>query len=505
MTGVQVSTERAESHIHLETRTGLYRDSVALMRLSGQLRGAAGVRDALVAMATPLNLELLAGLGFPTPEGAGANDLVVAVRASGESALRDALASLEAGLAERPGPGSDDGFAPAQPARTTASAAARDTSAAVALVSVPGQYAFVEAVDALEAGLHPMIFSDNLPVEQERALKRLATERGLLVLGPDCGTAVIDGVGLGFANAVRRGPVGLVAASGTGAQQLMCLLDAAEVGISHCLGVGGRDLSAAVGGAATRQALRLLDADPGTELVVLVSKVPEPAVAAEVAGWAAELATPVVLAFLGAGCVDLTGAAEEVLVRLGRAVPRWPSWLPAAKVAPASRAGALRALYSGGTLCQEALTVLGPALGAVASNTGAGLPGVRSLSDSGRSGHLAVDFGADEYTAGRAHPMIDPTVLLAALAAELADPAVGVVLLDVVLGHGAHPDPAAGIVRTLGEADRTVPVVAALVGTGGDPQSVAGQAEALRAAGVRVFASNAEAARTAAGLVGGGG
>ncbi|MEV4188100.1 FdrA family protein, partial [Streptosporangium canum] len=394
--------------------------------------------------------------------------------------------------------------------------AARGRAATLAMVSVPGEHAFAEAMDAIEAGLSVMIFSDNVPVEQEVLLKRRAAERGVLVMGPDCGTAVIAGAGLGFANVLRPGPVGLVAASGTGAQQVSCLLDLAGVGVGHVLGVGGRDLSEEVGGLSTLRALEALDADPATELIVLISKPPAPEVARTVREAVAKLETPVVTALLGPGQDDLTAAAENALRALGVAVPTWRSWPAPAPPPPddrpraagrdtggagagrtgtdtegagagragtgtegaggsggGTRAGTLRGVYSGGTLCAEARLIAG-------------------------TGEF-TDFGDDAYTRGRAHPMIDPTLRLEALAEV---PPGDVVLLDVVLGHGADPDPSARLAPGIAAAvARGVPVVVALIGSEGDPQGLNAQAEAVRAAGAAVFTSNAQAARHAAGLL----
>ncbi len=368
-------------------------------------------------------------------------------------------------------------------------------------MSVPGPYAFVEAMDALEAGLSVVVFSDNVPLEQEVRLKDEAARRDLLVMGPDCGTAAVGGVGIGFANVVRPGRVGLVAASGTGAQQLMCLLDEAGVGVSACLGVGGRDLSAAVGGRSTRQALRALDEDPGTDLVVLVSKPPAPEVADDVAALADALSTPVHLALLGEGADDLTAVAERVLGALGAPVPTWPTWLP--DDPPAARPGALRGLFSGGTLCDEAMAIAVAALGPVASNVPL-RPEWALPTDLAADGHAMVDLGDDRLTAGRPHPMIDPTLRLERLARDAADPSVAVLLLDVVLGHGADPDPAASLAPAIAAARGRRPelaVVVSLCGTAGDPQGRERQALALRDAGASVLLSNAAAARLAVSLV----
>jgi FdrA protein len=291
---------------HVEVRPGAYADSVTLLQVSRAVASEPGVDAAMVAMATPLNLDLLVGMGFESPA-AGPNDMVLALRIGSDGDLDAALATVDAALTaarRTPAPGAVE----AAPPRTTA-AALRDSDATLALVSVPGPHAFVEAMDALAADRDVMVFSDNVPLEQEIRLKTEAARRDRLVMGPDCGTAVVGGLGLGFANAVRPGPVGVVAASGTGCQQLLCLLDAAGVGITAAFGVGGRDLSEPVGGASTRQAMRRLDADPATELIVVVSKPPSGRVADELAAFAEALATPVEFVLLGPGEPDLTAGA----------------------------------------------------------------------------------------------------------------------------------------------------------------------------------------------------
>ncbi|MGN9782724.1 FdrA family protein [Nonomuraea sp. ZG12] len=450
-------------------RRGAYYDSVTLMRVSGALAELPGTEVAIVAMATELNLGLARDLGFDVP-GADPGDLLVALRGAD---IEAAVAELDRRLQAQAGRPAQGSQAAEQPPLTTRSAAAR-SAADLVLVSVPGEHAFCEALDAIEAGLPVMIFSDGVPVAQERLLKELADERGLLVMGPDCGTAVVGGVGLGFANVLRPGPVGVVAASGTGAQQVTCLLDLAGVGVSHVLGVGGRDLSAPIGGRATLRALRMLDDDPGTELIMLISKPPSPDVAESVQKVVATLRTPVVTALLGQG-EDLTAATETALRALNRPVPQWPHHPADTSTRPGrsdgSAEGVLVGIYSGGTLCAEAASVAG-------------------------RGEF-TDYGDDAYTRGRAHPMIDPTLRLEAL--RRVRPG-DVVLMDVVLGHGADPDPAAGLAPVI--AGVPAPVVVALIGTEADPQGLRRQRAAFGQAGAAVFASNAQAARHARSLLG---
>ncbi|GCD91584.1 FdrA family protein [Nocardioides sp. LS1] len=466
--------DTSASTTHVELRSGAYADSVTLLQVSRAVQGVDGVAAAQVAMATGLNIEVLTEMGFEVPPTATANDMVVAIRLAEGGSLEAALAGVDRALADANR--RSDSTAEVAPHRTTATAA-RDAADALVLVSVPGASALVEAMDALDAGRDVMVFSDNVSVEDELALKRTAAERGLLVMGPDCGTAVVGGLGLGFANAVDPGPVGIVAASGTGCQQLLALLDHAGVGVTSALGVGGRDLSSEVRGLATREAMRRLDADPAVELIVVVSKPPAADVAAEIRAYADTLATPVSFALLGAGQPDLTDAAEAVLARMGREVPTWPV---CGEAAAPTGGTLLRGLFVGGTLASEAKLLAAAALGTDA-------------------GHTFVDFGDDAYTAGRAHPMIDPTLRLDHLAKAAADPDTAVILLDVVLGHGAEPDPGTALAPVLAAIDK--PLVVAVIGTDGDPQGLETQVRALVGAGAEVHMSNARATRRAIELV----
>jgi FdrA protein len=363
-------------------------------------------------------------------------------------------------------------------------------------------------MDAVSAGVSVMLFSDNVSVEQEILLKDEAELRDVLVMGPDCGTAVVGGLGLGFANALRPGPVGIVAASGTGAQEVTCLLDADDVGVTAVLGVGGRDLSAAVGGRSTLAAMKVLDKHPGTKFVVVLSKPPDPGVADQVRAAAASLATPSLVAFVGRGQEDLAAATARILVALGRTPtppPQWP-----APYERKRRPGFVRGLFSGGTLCDEAMAIAADCLGPIASNTpleaswalGADLRG---------PGHLMIDFGDDKLTTGRPHPMIDQTLRLERIAQEAADPSCAVLLLDVVLGYGAHRDPASELApsieaarETARRAGRDLAVVVSLVGSRSDPQGRDSTAKALAGAGASVHLSNAAAARAAVDLIEGG-
>jgi FdrA protein len=471
----------------VQVRRGSYQDSVSLMQVSRELQDREGVTSALVAMATELNLGLLADMGFEPPPEASPNDMLVAIDADSDAAVDDAVAALDAALVRRPSSGDASGADAVSPPATIA-AAARRGGASLALVSTPGAVAAIDAADAISAGLDVMVFSDNVSVEQEVALKDLASAAGVLMMGPDCGTAVVGGLGLGFANVVRPGPVGIVAASGTGAQHLLALLDGAGIGVTHCLGVGGRDLSAAVGGRATLAALDALDADDDISTIVVISKPPAPEVAEA-------LGTQVVVGYLSAAQPDITVTAASVAQAIGMQWAPPPRWGAAA---PPARAGYLRGLFSGGTLCDEAMLIAVQQLGTVSSNIAlAGQPSLGAGLES--DGHTFIDFGDDRLTVGRAHPMIDPTLRLQRLHQELGDPDCAVVLLDVVLGNGAHPDPAADLATAI--AGGGTPVVVSLVGTRDDPQGLDDTADRLAAAGAIVHASNSAATREALSLV----
>jgi succinyl-CoA synthetase alpha subunit len=497
---------------------GVYRDSVALMQLSASLKALPGVQEASAIVATEGNLALLREVGLlETDMAARPSDLLVIVRArtaaAGEAAIDKAEGALKAQAPTASAAGGPSTLAP----RSLDWAASAATGANLALVSVPGEYAAAEAIKALHAGLNVMLFSDNVRVEDEVALKRLASERGLLVMGPDCGTAIIDGVPLAFANTVRRGAVGCVAASGTGLQQVTCLVDRFGAGVSQAIGTGGRDLHEAVGGATMLAGLRALAADRETKVVVLVSKPPSGAVARKVLAAAAKVRKPVVVCFLGADASAIRGAnlhpaqtledaaRAAVALAAGKAAPKRPPPVDLSRL-PRLAAGRryVRGLFSGGTFCYEASLILGARLGRVWSN--APVRAEDELADPWKSReHTLVDLGDDLFTRGRPHPMIDHGLRNQRIVREARDPETAVVLFDVVLGHGAHGDPAAAMAPALrvareGAAKRRRPIalVASVCGTADDPQGLERQEAAFERLGVILAPSNAAAARMAA-------
>jgi succinyl-CoA synthetase alpha subunit len=500
-----------------------YRDSVSLMQLSALLGKLPGIRQASAVMATENNLALLADAGLKVDaKDAHASDLLIVVQGEA-AALPGALDTALKSLTRQADENGTEARAAVRP-RSLQMALKAAPDASMAVISTPGEYAAAEAMKALRLGLNVMLFSNNVSLDEERALKQFAQARDLIVMGPDCGTAIINGVPLAFSNVVRRGPVGVVAASGTGLQQVTVLVDRLGSGISQAIGTGGRDLHREIGGLSMLKGLRDLAGDSATEVIVLVSKPPAPEVAQRVLAEAARAEKPVVVNFLGADPAALThgnvlgvhtledaARAAVALAQGGAARASYaeaPVLPPGQPVLQASQRR-VRGLYSGGTFCYEATLLLSAQLSAVHSNT----PTAASteLDDVWRSrAHTLVDLGDDVFTRGRPHPMIDYRLRTERMVREAEDPDTAVILLDVVLGHGSHADPASELVPAIhraraaaGAQGRAVIFVGQICGTGTDPQDFARQSRALAEAGLLLTESNAQAVRLAAALVGG--
>lgn len=485
-------------------RKSSYMDSVALMRISRSVSALGGVESAALMIGSATNRKLMreAGLLDTDGEGAGQNDLVLAIRAWDSAAASAALQKAEALLDKPDMEGPDTGeWCP----KSLATALQQLPGANLVLISVPGEFAAAEARRALNSGLHVMMFSDNVPLADEIALKQEARVRGLLMMGPDCGTAIIAGTPLAFANVVPRGNVGIVAASGTGLQEVSSLLARQGRGISHAIGVGGRDLKEEVGGIMTLMAIEALNGDANTAEIVLISKPPAAPVARKVLDVVARCNKHFSICFLGADalpvpsnavlCSDLRSAVESVLG--GKHLGADSQLPPAGTLARRVERGRTRVqgLFSGGTMCAEAQVFFRRAGLPVSSNVP--ISGVAKLTPQS-AGHTLIDLGDDEYTVGRPHPMIDPSLRNDLILRALADGTTGIVLLDVVIGYGANPDPAGELAKQLPEiGNRKALVIGSVCGTEGDPQSYSRQAQALSEAGVLVAPSNAHAAELA--------
>ena len=485
-----------------EVRRGLYLDSVALMRHSRAIAGMDGVIEAALMMGTPSNKQIMADAHLLREEGKAASggDLVVGIRAENAGAAEEAL-SRARDLLDKPAYGGS--HARIWHPRSLRNAVKLAPSSNLALISVPGWFAAAEARKAIRHGLHAMIFSDNVDVAEEAELKQEARELGRLVMGPDCGTAIINGVPLAFANVVPRGDIGIVGASGTGIQEVSCLIARNGGGISQAIGAGGRDLDDRVGGISTLMALDALNDDAGTRHIVVISKAPSPSVTKTVLERIAASDKDFTVCFLGVSELSLPENARPA-TSLKQAAESalegdWlsPKFDPLSHVepVPGSRSR-VYGLFSGGSLCAEAQVVFRAAGERVASNAPVtGVPTITEANDA----HRMLDLGDDQYTRGRPHPMIDPSVRDEAIVEALNDANVGVVLLDLVIGRGAHADPAGHLAKLIAkERPREAPaLIASVTGTEEDPQGRAAQVRILEASGVRVGPCNADAAAMA--------
>jgi FdrA protein len=478
-------------------RSGTYLDSVVLMQLQRGLLALPDVLDAGVVMATPANRDLLAANNLlPAGIVCSADDLLIVVKANSAKAADSALGQVDSLLAQRRHVDGQD-YRP----HSLASAVDLIPEAGIVLISIPGRYAASVAKQALDSKSHVFLYSDNVSIEDELSLKEKARDNGLLVMGPDCGTAILNGIGLGFANRLRRGNIGIVGASGTGMQAISSQIDALGAGISQAIGTGSRDLSEKIGAITTLQALDLMGHDPETQVIVLVSKPPSAEVATRVLATANELGKPVIVDFIGypppgrrmgnlvfATSLDETAhLAVEQLASIGtegaESQPKQSNdKLPERRY--------IRGLFSGGTLAYETMLGLQPLFTPLYSN--APINKNQLLNDPLHSqANTILDLGDEYFMVGRLHPMIDNDLRIRRLRQEAADPQTGWILLDVVLGEGSHPDPASELAPVIHEikTDKDLTVLVTLVGTESDPQNMQSQREKLETAGALVFQS----------------
>ncbi len=498
----------------------LYFDSATLMALAQKAKRMDSISEAVAVMATNANKELLDNVNLLNDNVVNATprDLILAVAGDSREAVMKAMDYLKDGLS---GKKIKSNAKAVEVPNNLLQALEHEPELNFAVISVPGQYAAYEARKALEAGLHVMLFSDNVSQEQEIELKKLAEAKGLLMMGPDCGTAIISGAPLAFANVVRPGRIGIVAAAGTGLQEIFCLIANWGGGISQAIGAGGRDVNEVVGGIQFLQGLRALLDDPSTEVIVLTGKPPAASVEKKILKLAATAKKPIIVNLLGgnpeqvraAGCIfaaNLEEAARLAVENTGitvRQVGFTPELVEEAVQGMAPEQKWIRGLFTGGTLCYEALLALGRQIGNVYSNTP--ISKELALRDNRLSfEHTALDLGDDEFTKGRPHPMIEPTIRVERIAAEAQDPEVAVLLLDVVLGYGTHREPVDVMADQVRKAMTVVEgrggklvVVASVTGTDADPQNRQTQVDKLRELGVYVLPSNYQAVQFAAAVI----
>lgn len=497
-----------------------YYDSVTLMSLSGSIKKQEGIGQAVISMATQMNKDLLENIGLLVDEAreASENDLIIAIEADTNERLEEVIELAKEQLNSKKGSKKKDG---AKIVKTTNAAINLMPDANIAVISVRGDYAAREAREALKKGLHVMIFSDNVTIEEEKELKELGREKGLLVMGPDCGTAIINKVGLCFANKVKSGNIGLVAASGTGLQEVTIQIDRLGYGISQAIGVGGRDLHQDIGGIMMLESLKALDKDENTEVIVLISKPPAISVQEKIINQIKETSKPVVVCFLDGDAKEveksgaifaptLNQAAKSAVKILDKSIEfkskedtNVKEWISEQKNKLVDSQKYIRGLFCGGTLTSEALTIIRPHVKEIKSNVAK--KDNEKLKDVFVSkGHTLLDLGDDVFTVGKPHPMIEPSLRNERILQEAKDPETAVLLLDFELGYGSHNDPVGVTYDTLIEAQeiarkdgRELPIIAYICGTYNDKQNYYDQANKLKQLNIFIADSNEEAAEIA--------
>lgn len=510
------------SKVKFEIRENTYYDSVTLMLISKEVEKIDGVHEALVGMGTDLNKELAQNLEITSDEieNAGPNDFFVTVLADDEVKIEKVVEEVDKLLNQKKKDSGSDYMPP-----TLDSALKHDPESNIVVISVAGEYATEEARKALNNNLHVMLFSDNVSLEDEKELKELACEKGLLMMGPDCGTAIINNVPLAFANVIKKGNIGIVGASGTGIQEVTVVIDKLGEGVSQVLGTGGRDLHEDIGGLMMLQGIEALKNDPETKVIVLISKPPSDEMAVKVMKSIENSSKPVVIDFIGGDStiiekygayagISLEDTARKAVALLrGEEVKDFDGFNKSNEKIDKivndevekldKNQKYLRGLYTGGTLADEAMQILSKDIGEIYSNIPLN-PEYR-LKDLGISQkHTCIDFGEDEFTVGKPHPMIDPSTRAERLAKEGEDEEVAVVLMDFVIGYGAHKDPVGEMIPAIIEAKekmekkgKYLPIIASICGTENDPQDLRESRKRLEEVGVTVMPSNAQAVRLA--------
>ena len=488
-----------------------YQDSVRLMSISREAAKLDGVSKVLALLGTVSNKDVIARLGLKDPavDAATASDLMICIEAK-DAAVKAALDNVQAHLKTKAGGSKAEELKPA----TIEEAADRLEDANFCMISLPGPMAKLDVLSAINRGLNVMLFSDNITIEDEIELKKKAIEKGLLMMGPDCGTAIIAGVPLALANVVRRGDIGIVAASGTGIQEVTCLIDRFGGGITHALGCGGRDLRKQVGGLEMRFGIKKLAATPGNKTLLLLSKPGDPAVLNAVLDEARATGLRTVTCLIGGkpdelnteGIIFTRTLEGAAFAALGKPVPElvFPKALDDRIAKLDSQRKYMRGLFSGGTLCYESLVILDDKFD-IESNVPLRKELFLEAPTKGKK-HCCVDLGEDEFTRGIPHPIIDTGLRGQRLEEDMRDPTCRVIMMDIVLGFGADPDPASKFAAIINRVRKDLPdggpiIVCSVCGTDADPQSCAQQEKTLEDAGCFVFPTNAQAAKAVARIV----
>ena len=495
-------------------KKGSYQDSVVLMLLTNEISTLEGVKKVSIMMATPANKDIFKQSGLDTEElmAATANDMVVVADVDDEAMLDVIMENVEAFLKKQST--SNNASKGAESVKSWDKALDKLPDANLAVISIPGAYAALEADRALDQGLNVFMFSDNVTIEDEKALKEKAHAKGLSVMGPDCGTGIIQGVPIAFTNSVSKGSIGIIGASGTGIQELTTIIDRLGEGVNNAIGTGGRDLSTTVGGITMMDMIDAMEKDETVKVLIVISKPPAQAVREKISARLSGFSKPVITLFLGEKpeyheenfyhtyTLDEAARLAVSLVR-GKEVPEATVDVDESEFYKAEDNKTIKAYYSGGTLANEAAMLIKDALNV--TDPPEDIEGYMLQLD----GNIVVDLGDDAYTQGKPHPMIDPAKRIECMQEAVDDESTGVILLDIMLGYGSHPDMAGALLPTIKElqakadaANRKVFFVATVCGTRRDYQGYDEAVNKLKDAGVIVCENNKLACQTAIRAIG---
>ena len=488
-----------------------YVDSVTLMQVRAKAMKIAGAVIAEVQMATPANIDILKELEFEVPTDAGSNDLVCGIRAENEEAAEKILKVIDGVLNHRVE--SDENYTSLDEINFA------ETGYNLAQISLPGEYAAKEAQKAMEYGCDVFIFSDNVSIEEERALKEYGHAHGKLVMGPDCGVGLSDGVCLGVGSIVKKGNVGIVGASGSGSQEVACVIEKCGYGVTEIIGTGGRDLAKEIGGITMMDGIRRLENDPETKVIVLVSKLADTQVMEEILAFADNMTKPVVAVFLGGnkkmyeghrviGVMNLEEAGLKA-VELLTGKKEHLGYSDAELEAIANREieklhmnqKYFRGLFCGGTFTEESLIYFNQHNTENQLYTNLNNRYATQLEDAETSkGHTILDLGAENFTEKAPHPVFEPSLRVDRLKKELEDPDVAVVMIDFITGPAVAEDPfsdLAAVAREANSSDRHITFIGAVCGSEEDPQNVTEMSKLLRDSGFIVTGSNYQSTKLA--------
>ena len=495
-------------------KKGSYQDSVVLMLLTNEISSLEGVNKIQVMMATPANKDIFKTSGLDTEElmEASANDMVVVADVDDEAVLDAVMENVEDFLKKQST--ASEGKKGAESVKSWDKALKKMPDSNLAVISIPGAYAALEADRALDEGLNVFMFSDNVTIEDEKALKEKAHSKGLALMGPDCGTGIIQGVPIAFTNKVTPGSIGIIGASGTGIQEVTTIIDRLGEGVTNAIGIGGRDLKEEIGGITMMDMIDAMEDDDTVKVLLIVSKPPAKAVRDKISARLSNFSKPVVTLFVGekpeyheegfyhAYTLDEAARLAVSLVR-GTEVPEATVDVDESEFYKAEDKKTIKAYYSGGTLANEAAMLIKDAMNCKVPPED--IEGYMLQLD----GNVVVDLGDDAYTQGKPHPMIDPAKRIECMQEAVDDPSTGVVLLDIMLGYGSHADMAGSLIPTIKElqakADaqgRKVFFVATVCGTRSDYQGYDEAVNKLKDAGVIVCENNKLACRTAIRAIG---